>query len=126
MNTLYIICLTVFAIIAIYTYINQNVWHNSHIGWRSATGIGSFVVSFIMLFFSFANVGETIVENRPANVLRMGDELFLQAKGWPTQSTTEIRYLDKELSLTRTSKHNAYGLNENDTYTIEPVIKTPL
>lgn len=90
-------------------------------------GVGLFG-SFTMLVFSgVLPLGEPLVDIRPATNTRVGDELIIQANGFPTQTITDIALIDKQVQVKKTTPQNAWGGDMVEQYTVEevPVIEKP-
>jgi hypothetical protein len=121
MNYYYIITLALVSIVAIYTFFNQDKWHNNHVGWRCAIGVISFIAMLVMVFVSFNLIGDETVETRMATSQRMGNEVIVQVNGWPTFHVTDIKYLDVPLKVTKTTELNAWGCCPKLKYFIDPV-----
>lgn len=120
MNYTFLTVYAIIAFVAIYTFCNQDNWHNSKIGWRVGTGVISFIALIIFSFASLStDLGETTVETLPAKSQRIGNEIVVQATGFPLYVVSDIKYLDMPLKITRTIKRNAYGCMPTTTYTVD-------
>ena len=122
MNITYIVIFAIVSAIAIYTILHASDWHESYTPWRYMTGFGSFIAFCMMLGFSFAYLGEKTTVISKANYQRIGDQIVVQVDGWPVQLTSDIRYLDKPLSIIKTIKRNAWGVEAATEYTISETI----
>ena len=90
-------------------------------------GVSTIILSGIavaMLLFSAAfPFGYTSYEIKPATNTRVGNELIIQAEGWPTQIINHIGFVDKEVQIRQTHFRNVWGGGMNREYQVE-LIKT--
>ena len=81
-------------------------------------------ISLLMLLFSAVlPLGDELQEVKPATNTRVGNELIIQAEGWPTQVINNIEFIDKEVQIRQTRQRNAWGGGLGDVYQVE-LIKT--
>lgn len=81
------------------------------------------IISLLMLIFSVIFPGKDIVEIRPATNNRIGNELVIQADGYPTQISKSIELIDKEVQIKKISKRNVWGGGLSNSYEVEIVKK---
>ena len=99
---------------------------------NSFLGMGMMVLSPIVLFFMLiisgvSPIGDSLIETKPATNVRVGDELIIQATGFPTQNVTNIKLIDKKVQVRKEITRNAWGGDIETIYTVEevPVIEKP-
>jgi hypothetical protein len=80
------------------------------------------MIAVIMLLFSAAfPFGDTSYEIKPATNTRVGNELIIQAEGWPTQVINNIEFIDKEVQIRQTHFRNVWGGGMNSVYQVESI-----
>ncbi len=114
----YTLILLIFLIIAIYGW---KAPYNNGLGELCAI-VGT-VIAFCMVVGTFIPLFEKNVEKFDATSLKASQDIVVQSPGLPTQLVTDIKFLDKPLTIIKHTNTNLYGLNENPTYTVE--IKNP-
>lgn len=73
----------------------------------------------IMLILSgMLPIGDDVVEYKTASNTRVGDELVIQATGYPTQNITDIRFIDKPVRVVKITSSNAWGGGLSTTYSV--------
>lgn len=94
-------------------------------GVREVTTFLSLVTFGIMLILSTVlPIGDDIIEIKPAINTKVGNELIIQAEGWPTQVINDIAFIDKEVQVKKLIRQNTWGADMYPIYTVEPLIKT--
>jgi hypothetical protein len=85
-------------------------------------GFSTFILSgFAVIMFvtsGFLPIGDSLVEYKKASNTRVGDELVIQATGFPTQNIVDIRFIDKPVRVVKTISTNAWGGGIRTTYSV--------
>lgn len=107
MNETYLIVMCMLIVYCAIQFINGAM---DNYGFR---GFSTFILtigSIIMLVMSgLLPIGDAVVEYKTASNTRVGDELVIQATGYPTQNITDIRFIDKPVKVVKTIATNAWG-----------------
>lgn len=80
------------------------------------TLIGSFVFPLIV---TAANVGLGYSETQPAEYGRVDNVIFAVAKDFPPQYTTDMKFVDKQLKVEKTTYKNGWGWVNSTNYEIK-------
>ena len=94
--------------------------HNTE-GWWVLLVTGSVLGLGIVSFLGGLMGGKPITEYRSASSIRSGNEIIVQAEGFPTQIVSDMKFIDKKLMIVRTIRTNVWGSTHIDTpkYTVE-------
>lgn len=78
-------------------------------------------VGIFMLFFSAILIFGEYIEVTPATNTQVGNELIIQAEGWPTQVVDRISLIDQNVQIKKITTHNAWGGKMQTTYEVESI-----
>ena len=72
-----------------------------------------------LLFSGILAIGETKEQVKPATNTRVGDELIIQAEGFPSQVISDMKFIGKEVQVKEIKYHNAWGGGLETKYEVE-------
>lgn len=107
MNEIYLIIMGCVIIITIIGWITTDMLYAE--GVKPSLVVLGIIVSFLMILSSGMGFGIPTITTKNATNTRVGDELVIQAPGFPTQNVTDIKYVDKSVKITETITRNAWG-----------------
>jgi len=119
MNETYLIITGIVAVISIIGIYNR--WFDQFESFtKFITVILSTMAAIVMLMGSFfATLGDDTSHDYNAKTERIDDVIIVKSGDFPIQTTSDMKYIDKELYITRTQKHNAWGFPLLYTYEIK-------
>ena len=116
MNETYLIIMGLLIVYCTIQFINGAI---DDYGFRGFSTFMLTIGAIVMLICSgLMPLGHDIVEYKTASNTRVGDELVIQATGYPTQNITDIRFIGKSVKVLKTTTTNAWGGRLIDTYSV--------
>lgn len=87
---------------------------------RGVTTIILFGIGCVMLLLSaIMPLGAGLIEIKPATNTKIGNELIIQADGFPTQVIDNIKFIDQPVQVRKLQFQNAWGGGLNTEYEVE-------
>lgn len=116
----YIIIMAIYMILAVISIFYYDCLAYNASQPKLLAGILSLFGSIILFGASFCDgIGNTTYTTKAAYSQRVGNEIIVQVDGWPTTSTTNIKFDDVPLSMEQVQHRNAWGIVGKTEYFVD-------
>jgi hypothetical protein len=118
MNETYLIITGVLLVYSIIQFLSPDFYRCGE--FRGVTTALSFGIGALMVVLSaIIPIGDDIIEIKSATNTKIGNELIIQADGFPTQVIDNIKFIDQPVQVRKTQYQNAWGGGMNTRYEVE-------